>query len=310
MMKLNFYVSALAALLFSGNSLAATEVSPKLKQNLEIMRNILQTSLEQSQNTNVSRISHSYLAGQGVLFRTSTRGQFGHYFAMAPMPPAAPMPPIDQAAIAAISARASAAANAALAGGHISESDIEDIAEQAEAQAEQMMEQQEQMQDQMRELREQSRDLERELRDIEREKRDIEFARKVGKEDAEQQKQLNQLNSKNTELQKRLADIKQKYAAWEQDFQKKRAEQAKLAAQKQAELITNISVNFANTLCDYGASLREIKDSEFVSLQLETSQGRDSKDIYWVFKKSDINQCVSGKLKAETLLKKADYYQY
>lgn len=310
MMKLNFYVSALAALLFTGNSLAATDVSPKLKQNLEIMRNILQTSLEQSPHGKVSRISHSYLAGQGVLFRTGTRGPFGHYFAMAPMSPAAPMPPVDQAAIAAISARAAAAANAALAGDHISEADIEEITEQAEAQVEQMMEQQEQMQDQMRNLREQSRDLERELRNIEREKRDIEFARKVGKEDPAQQKQLTQLNSKNAELQKQLTEIQQKYAAWEQDFKKKQAEQAKLAAQKQAELITSISINFATTLCDYGASLREIKDNEFVSLQLETSQGRDSKDIYWVFKKSDINQCVSGKLKAETLLKKADYYQY
>lgn len=309
-MKLNFCLTAIAALLLSSASQAATQVSPKLKQNLEIMRNILQTSLEQGQHSSVGRISHSYLAGQGALFRTSTRGQFGHYFAMAPMPPAAPMPPIDHAALAAFSAQASAAANTAMAGGHISEADIEDIAEQAEAQVEQMMEQQEQMQDQMRDLREQSRDLERELRDVEREKRDIEFARKVGKEDAEQQKQLSQLNTKNAQLQKRLAEMKQKYATWEQEFQQKRAEQAKVAAQKQAELITSISVNFANTLCDYGASLREIKDDEFVSLQLETSQGRDNKDIYWVFKKSDINQCVSGKLKADTLLKKADYYQY
>ena len=96
----------------------------------------------------------------------------------------------------------------------------------------------------------------------------------------------------------------------EQEYQKKRAEQAKIAAEKQKELIAVISVNFANTLCDYGASLRELKDNEFVSLQLSNSRGRDQQDIYWVFKKSDINQCVTGKLTAESLLKKADYYQY
>ena len=82
----------------------------------------------------------------------------------------------------------------------------------------------------------------------------------------------------------------------EQEYQKKRAEQAKIAAEKQKELIATISVNFATTLCDYGASLRELKDNEFVSLQLSNSHGRNSQDIYWVFKKSDINQCVTGKL--------------
>ena len=44
-MKLTPYLAALATLLLSHGSQAATQVSPKLKQNLEIMQNILQTSL-------------------------------------------------------------------------------------------------------------------------------------------------------------------------------------------------------------------------------------------------------------------------
>jgi adenine-specific DNA methylase len=162
----------------------------------------------------------------------------------------------------------------------------------------------------MRDVREQKRDLERELRDLEREKRDIDFQSKVGKLDADQQKELTRINSKSAELKKQLDAITQKYQVMEQDYQKKRTEQAKIAAEKQKELIATISVNFANTLCDYGASLRELKDNEFVSLQLSNSHGRNSQDIYWVFKKSDINQCVTGKLTTESLLKKADYYQY
>lgn len=316
-MKLTPYLAALATLLLSAGSQAATQVSPKLKQNLEIMQNILQTSLEQGRESGVGRISHSYLAGQGVLFQTSTQGSFGRYFAMAPI---APMPPggisvpvsisIDKDQIAAISARASAVANAAMSGGHIDEEAIDALAEQAEAEVEQIMDQQEQQQDMMRDVREQKRDLEREFRDLEREKRDLDFQSKVGKLDADQQKELTKINSKSADLKKQLDAIAQKYSVMEQEYQKKRVEQAKIAAEKQKELIATISVNFANTLCDYGASLRELKDNEFVSLQLSNSHGRNSQDIYWVFKKSDINQCVTGKLNTESLLKKAEYYQY
>ncbi|MBU1438485.1 MAG: hypothetical protein KKF79_14105 [Gammaproteobacteria bacterium] len=317
-MKLTPYLAALATLLVTTSSQAATQVSPKLKQNLEIMQNILQTSLQQGRDSGVGRISHSYLAGQGVLFQTSTQGSFGRYFAMPPMPPqvgmvapvAAVAPIINKEQIAAISARASAAANAAVAGGQIDHEALEAIAEEAEAAVEQMMDQQEQRQDQMRDVRDQKRDLEREVREVEREQRDIEFKNKVGKLDADQQKELNKLNSKSAELKKQLDSIQQKYNVMEQEYQKQRAEQAKIAAEKQKELIVRISVNFANALCDYGASLRELKDNEYVSLQLSSSHGRNSQDIYWVFKKSDINQCVTGKLTTETLLKKADYYQY
>jgi len=319
-MKFTPYLAALATLLLSTSSQAATQVSPKLKQNLEIMQNILQTSLEQGRDSGVGRIRHSYLAGQGVLFQTSTQGSFGRYFAMAPMPPVPPVPPgglsvpvaisIDKEQIAAISARASAVANAAMAGGQLDDEAIDALAEQAAAEVEQLMEQQEQQQDLMRDVRDQRRDLEREFRDLEREKRDLEFKGKVGKLEAEQQKELNKINTKSAELKKQLDAIQQKYAQMEQEYQKQRAEQAKIAAEKQKQLIATISVNFATTLCDYGASLRELKDNEFVSLQLSNSHGRNSQDIYWVFKKSDINQCVTGKLTTESLLKKADYYQY
>ncbi len=322
-MKLTPYLAALATLLLSTSSQAATQVSPKLKQNLEIMQTILQTSLGQGRDSGVGRISHSYLAGQGVLFQTSTQGSFGRYFAMPPMPSLPPIPGksavapvaaaapmIDKQQIAAISARASAAANAAMNGGQIDHDALEAIAEQAEAEVEQMMELQERQQDQMRDIRDQKRDLEREVRDLEREKRDLDFKSKVGKLDADQQKELSEINSKSAGFKKRLDEMQQKYNVMELEYQKKRAEQAKIAAEKQKELIVLISVNFANALCDYGASLRELNDNEFVSLQLSNSHGRNSQDIYWVFKKSDINQCVTGKLTTESLLKKADYYQY
>ncbi len=124
------------------------------------------------------------------------------------------------------------------------------------------------------------------------------------------QKQLNELTSKETGIRQQLAQLQQQSATFTKEMQTKQAEQQKLAAEKTASLISSISRNFAATLCDYGASLRELNNDEFVSLQLTTDHGRDSKDLYWVFKKSDIQQCVTGKVNATELLKKADYYQY
>ncbi len=310
-MKLISSVATAVLLTLSAGGHAATQVSDKLKQNLEIMQDILQKSMEQSGHTaGVGRIELSYLAGQGVLFQTRTSGGFGHFFAMAPLAPMAPAAPISPPDMAAISDHANAVAKAAIAGHAIDDEQLQELQEQAELAAEQMMEQHERMREQSRELREQKRDLERDLRDVQREKRDLEFSAKFGKLDAEQRKQVQQLTAKETELASKVKEMQQKYDAAEQEMLKKRQEQAKIAQQKQTELIAQVGSKFAATLCDYGASLRELKDNEFVSLQLSTDGGRESKDIYWVFKKSDINQCISGKVGAEALLKKADYYQY
>lgn len=301
-----FFTLTALCLLTATQATAASTISPKLKQNLAIMENILQTSLKQDQHAGINRISHSYLAGQGVLFRTETRGNFGHFFQM--MPGLPPLP--DLSTITSNANKVAQVAMAAKSGAMLSEDEIDAIADQASEAAEQMMEQTEQLQEQMRDLRDQSRELERDLREIEREKRDIEFTRKVGKQDAEQQKQLNELTSKETGIRQQLAQLQQQSATFTKEMQAKQAEQQKLAAEKTASLISSISRNFAATLCDYGASLRELNNDEFVSLQLTTDHGRDSKDLYWVFKKSDIQQCVTGKVNATELLKKADYYQY
>ena len=61
-------------------------------------------------------------------------------------------------------------------------------------------------------------------------------------------------------------------------------------------------------LCDYGASLKEVPDSELVSLQVNSRAA--SERFYWVVKKADINQCMSGKIKAKELLARANTYQF
>jgi hypothetical protein len=306
-MKIFSKVSLLAGLIIASNSFAATEVNAKLGQNLKIMQDILQSSLGGEEHSSIGRIQHSYLIGQGVAFRVDSNSGWLRHFVMPPMPPMPPAAPGSSVAVSTNVANAiSVTGNGSSFSFSFDEEAIEEMAEAAEAMAEQQQDQSEKLRD----LREERRDIERDLRDYEREKRDIEFSSKVSKLDADQQKKLKEISQKSEQLKSQLTQLQKNLTEQEQEYNKKRAEQQKLAAQRQTELVAKVGQVFSNTLCDYGASLRDLKEQEFVSFQLSLSGRNNAKDHYWVVKKSDINQCVTGKIDAPALLKKASYYQY
>jgi hypothetical protein len=312
-MKIFSKVSLLAGLIIASNSFAATEVNAKLGQNLKIMQDILQSSLGGEEHSSIGRIQHSYLIGQGVAFRVDSNGGWLRHFVMPPIPPMPPMPAAAPAApgtAVAVSANVANSISISENGNSFSfnfdEEAMEAMVESAEAWAEQVQDQNEKLRD----LREERRDIERDLRDYEREKRDIEFSSKVSKLDADQQKKLKEVNQKSEQLKTQLAELQKTLSAEEALYNKQKAEQDKLAKQRQTELVAKVGQVFSNTLCDYGASLRDLKEQEFVSFQLSLSGRDNAKDHYWVVKKSDINQCVTGKIDAPALLKKASYYQY
>lgn len=309
-MKMFSKVSLLAGLIIASNSFAATEVNAKLGQNLKIMQDILQSSLGGEEHSSIGRIQHSYLFGQGVAFRVDSNSGWLRHFVMPPMPPMPAMAPAAPGSAVAVAANVANSISISENGNSFSfsfdEEAMEEMAEAAEAMAEQQQDQSEKLRD----LREERRDIERDLRDYEREKRDIEFSSKVSKLTAEQQKELKEINQKSEQLKTQLAQLQKSLTEQEQEYNKKRAEQQKLAAQRQTELVAKVGQVFSNTLCDYGASLRDLKEQEFVSFQLSLSGRGNAKDHYWVVKKSEINQCVTGKIDAPALLKKASYYQY
>ncbi|CAI3792574.1 hypothetical protein [Rheinheimera sp. MM224] len=308
-MKMFSKVSLLAGLIIASNSFAATEVNAKLGQNLKIMQDILQSSLGGEEHSSIGRIQHSYLFGQGVAFRVDSNSGWLRHFVMPPMPPMPAMAPAPGSGVA-VAANVANSISISENGNSFSfsfdEEAMEEMAEAAEAMAEQQQDQSEKLRD----LREERRDIERDLRDYEREKRDIEFSAKVSKLDSDQQKKLTEINQKSEQLKTQLAQLQKNLTEQELEYNKKRAEQQKLAAQRQTELVAKVGQVFSNTLCDYGASLRDLKEQEFVSFQLSLSGRDNAKDHYWVVKKSDINQCVTGKIDAPALLKKASYYQY
>lgn len=308
-------LSLSALLLCSMASLANPPVSDKLQHNLQIMRDVMQKALTQQQSTALSRVELSYLAGHGVLFRTSLQTGQHWIFDSADgnhlLPPLPPLPPLE---VTAIQQELHTAAQSAISDDELDPAELTALAQQAGQATEQLVaqwqEQQEAWHEQQQELRQQNRQLARELREVQREKRDLEFSRQVGDQTGDLAKKLSELTNKEQQLQRQLSSAEQQYSDAQAQWQQKRQAQQQQAQQQQNELISKLGYRFASTLCDYGGSLRELKAQEFVGLQLDTRNRQQSGDVYWLYSKSDINQCISGNINAESLLKKARHYRH
>ena len=150
--------------------------------------------------------------------------------------------------------------------------------------------------------------IERELREAEREKRDIEFNQSLTKLDNEQQQELKMLQQKTKLLQEKLAEVAKEAELSRKQLEEQRAKQLAEQQQQTAAMVKAVGEKFSQVLCDYGASLRDMPDNEYVTLQVN-NRGSDGR-YYWVIKKADINQCMTGKMKAKDLLAKATSYQF
>ncbi len=273
----------------------AAEVSPALKQNADLLKTILHTAFKDDSASRLSSLQYSYLTGQGLLFQANAAqgGQYGFYFRStgakgAPVPPLPPQPPLPN-------------------GNFELEFDAEEIERIAEA-AHDMAEQMQQQHHHSYRVAEQQRAIERELRDVERETREIEFNKTLSKLDKEQQQELEKLKQKAKLLQEKQAQVAKEAALSRKQLEEQRNKQLAEQQQQTAAMIKSVGEKFSQLLCDYGASLRDLPDTEYVSLQVN-SRGADGR-YYWVIKKADINQCMSGKIKAKDLLVKAKTYQF
>jgi hypothetical protein len=271
----------------------AAEVSPALKQNADLLKTILHTAFKDDSASRLSSLQYSYLTGQGLLFQANAAqgGQYGFYFRStgangAPVPPLPPQPPLPNGNL---------------------EFDAEEIERIAEA-AHDMAEQMQQQHHHSYRVAEQQRAIERELRDVERETREIEFNKTLSKLDKEQQQELEKLKQKAKLLQEKQAQVAKEAALSRKQLEEQRNKQLAEQQQQTAAMIKSVGEKFSQLLCDYGASLRDLPDTEYVSLQVN-SRGADGR-YYWVIKKADINQCMSGKIKAKDLLVKAKTYQF
>ena len=137
-----------------------------------------------------------------------------------------------------------------------------------------------------RDHREKIRDLQRSIRDVERQARD----------DKDNSKNIRKSKA---ELEKKVAELSEKMKVYEKsmhEYREKRAEKYRVNNKKKSDAIVG-------TLCDYGATLRSLKNGEHITLIFENFE--NGKDQIHVFDYEDVQDCSSK----DKLLKKASSYQ-
>ncbi|WP_417704055.1 hypothetical protein [Rheinheimera aquimaris] len=290
--RTSFYLTALTAALTILPAQAA-DISPTLKKNADILQTILQTAFKEDENSRLSSMQYSYLTGQGLLFQANAVRSGRHVFhfsgsGVAPVAPIPPVPPLPE-------------------GDFEFEIDTDEIERLTEA-AQDMAEQVKQQHRYTYRIAEKQRAIERELRDVERELRDIEFNKSMSKLDKEQQQELATLQQKAKVLKEKQTEVEKEAATSRKQLEEQRSKQLAEQQKQTAAMVKTVGEKFSQILCDYGASLRDMPDTEYVSLQVN-NRGSDGR-YYWVVRKSDINQCMTGKIKAKDLLTKASTYQF
>lgn len=291
-LRLTSLVAVACAAIISHKPLQAAEINPALRKNADILQTILHTAFKDNEQARLSSLQYSYLTGQGLLFQASSGGRQLFQFSTRalPVPPVAPLPPLPDSEL-----------NFEF---EFDSNDIERLSEEAQQMAEQVKEQYRQGY----RVVEKQRAIERELRNTEREMRDMEFSKTLSKLDNEQQQELKMLQQKSRVLQEKLAEASKEAEISRKQLEQQRAKQLAEQQQQTAAMLKTVGEKFSQILCDYGASLRDMPDNEYVSLQIN-NRGSDGR-YYWVVKKTDINQCVSGKIKAKDLLAKTNSYQF
>jgi hypothetical protein len=291
---------------------AATNVA-ELSNELEIMTNILQTSLKQNSSRKGIRlrsVNVTYLAEQGVLFEINTTGADGGFDfnfngmfdgLRAPLAPKAPVPAVR------------------MSGGRVEiDMDEEELEHFVEDALERAQDQLQESREQLRELAEQQREIEWEKRDFERERRDLEFEKRNADADGRKKidEKLAKLTAETKQLDAKRVEV-ERYGKKLEAEQKQQAEQ-RLAAKKQQynEFLTSFENSITNVLCRYGAGVKALPENENISFVLsdfgsfEVENRNDKQDKVYVFKYKDVKACVRDKMTQEKLLSGANTYLF
>ncbi|MFT4938368.1 MAG: hypothetical protein ACI88A_001395 [Paraglaciecola sp.] len=304
---------AAAITLMSINTLQAATNLAELSDELEIMTNILHTSLKQNspnKGIRLRSVNVTYLAEQGVLFEINTTGAGGGFdfnfdgmfdgFTL-PSAPVAPVPPVR------------------MSGGRVQiDMDEEELEHFVEDALERAQDQLQESREQLRELAEQQREIAWEQRDYDRKRRDLEFEKRNA--DADDRKKIDSKLSK-LAAETKLLDAKrvevERYGKKLEAEQQQQAEQ-RLAAKKQqySEFLAGFENSIANVLCRYGAGVKALSENENISFVLSDfgsmeAEGHKSKqDKIYVFKYKDVQACVRDKMTQQKLLAGANTYLF
>ncbi len=318
-MKMTTIATLLGTLIGSAtlSSVATAQDLPELDRQLTIMSGVIETALKQDTRKDKVRfrsIESTYLAKQGVVFTIRTGGMgrvfdfnFGDF--LSNIPGAPPAPPAPAVTVTADGVHVETDGDYEV----IFESaDWEDTAHQVIRKVEHIMRETD---DRMREYRSDHREVEWEMRELERRNRDLEFELRTA--DKERQKEV---EKEMKEMQKELEKLKAKEQVIAQETKELAAEKkAELEKQKKAQeesyksFLANFEASIGDTLCSFGAGLRELPDSEHITFVLDDfARGEEGKaaDRVYIFSKKDVKKCVTEDLSADDMLAKAKVYTF
>jgi len=289
-------LSSLAFALFS-TTVSSKEVSvdlDKIKREINIMSNILKASFAEDKSLGLRNIESQYLVSQGITFKLDARSFGKNSFSWSNILPVAPVAPIDfdfdEAQIEEIREQALSISREAYS------SALEAIAETSEH---------------IRELAERERDVDHEIRSTERESRDINFEkRNADKSDVKElEVRKKQLDVQVKELKAQKEQLDSKQQKLRKTMRDKKTENKAKAQEKKRLALTNIKKTLSMSLCDYGAGLRNLPNSESVNFVLKNA-GDNRSDVIYIFTKKDIKSCVIGNIDAVQLLSKSVNYHF
>lgn len=315
---------------------ANSEQRAELRKQLEIMNSIFETSLKQEQSGerrfSFGRgLDYSYLAGQGVVYRTQVGGNsFRMFFGDgAPTPPMPPTPGMAGIAPQIEVIRGGEDGDELV---RMYSGDSLEALEELEALGDEMeviIESQEividgdsvwtssgesdESREKVRAITRNIRESGREIRDVSRKIRDLEFSRRSAngeglvKIESELEKARKDMRELETEVQQETEKLQAINAERQQKVLVRRAERE----QQRAERIAQFEQTMAQTLCDYGRTLRSLPNGENITFILEGAGDKEQggEDKIFIFSKRNVTEC-SGSDGASDLLAEAVTYSF
>ncbi|WP_105187908.1 hypothetical protein [Pseudoalteromonas sp. T1lg48] len=292
MMKKYIIASAVALGVSAFAGVAQAGEFDQVQRQIGIVENILGTALKQDLDQHSVQVSSTYLAEQGVLYRIRLDNHFVFVSEFEDMP-LPPLPP--EAVITADSVTMNDGhmefVNGEVVGTETKEIiiSLDDIREQSE---------------QMRAAAEAQRELSFRIRELNREQRELKIQSKLQDNDKELTEQLQEIEREVVKLREKKDALDAKNKVLVKEVKEKRLKHKEKQEKKQQEQLQKALTSVARSLCDYGVGMRDINDEQFVNVQF--NQSRNQHMV--VFKKADINRCVSGKLDHKGLLSRAKQY--
>jgi hypothetical protein len=307
-----------AALLSTTGGLSAAEIIDAIHKDLKIMTGMLQTALSSDDDRNMrAHISSQYLVGQGIVLRIRPGGGWGEmhsdrYFsfdrddfdfqidrfvdgvledvdsaidydmAIAVGIPEAPEPgDLHDLEILQLMEHNEGVSL------HSSSEVVKAIREQRNAQ------------------RKQRRDFERAAQDYQRQMDTLKEEMNAGGDEGKIQRQME-------DVRKVFETERLSYQRSRDASREKLKQQAQIRERKRQEDINKLTNNTVEAICTYGSPLRKIGDARYVTLVFENvvrdKPGRE--DLYYVFERKKLENCMAGKTSAEKVLAGSTSYSF